>query len=475
MRKILFVLVAMVFMAGLAIPVSAQAPSAYESTVNITNITDSAGSITLTYYNSDGSVAATYGDTIAALETKFYTTLPAVSAGFDGSMIISSSVELASSSMVIGKDGSDNAMNYANYIGVSSGSDTVYLPLLMDSNYGFSTYFYIQNTGTSATDVTITYGDGLSVPPVTNLQPGASVKIDNLAEAHVSKKFSAELTTTGSIAVAVVEFGDDSLGFGKPLLAYNGFSSGPTNPVIPMVNQNNYGYWTAIPIQNLGGTDTTVTLTYNPTKAGTSCTETLTIPAGGSAEFGSYAHVFTPQTPGTTCVLGEQFVGNAIVTQNSANQPLVGIMNQSSTIDPTLDKAGALMTLNINDATAKIAFPEVYQWYGADTWWSSITITNVSGGTLPIGDITCRGIGSAGGTPEDQTWSNTAAIADGEGWITDLWQGWGPFSDGFLGGVTCESASGGELLGILNNLGFSATATIDSLGVYEGINIAVTP
>jgi hypothetical protein len=365
-------------------------------------------------------------------------------------------------------------MNYASYVGVSAGSDTVYLPLLMDTNYGFNTYFSVQNTSGSTVSVSIDYSDGLVVPDITGLEPGAAVIIDNQAESHSAKKFSAILTATGGeIAVAVVEWADGQ--YGEQLFAFNGFAAnqGSTNPVIPMVNQNNYGYWTAIPIQNLGDQETEVTLTYTPTKAGSACSETLTIPADEQAEFGAYAHVFGPQTPGTTCTLGETFVGAAVVTDNSTGQPLIGLMNQSTTIKKNYEKAGALMSMNPALATTKIVFPESYQWFGSYNWWSSITLVNVSGSSLSAGDVSCRGIGYEGSTPIDITWTNPSSIADGEGWITDLYYDWGPLPEGFLGGITCEAS--GEILGTLNNLGHNAPGTLDSYTLFEGISIAPAP
>lgn len=469
MRKISILVLTLAMLAVAAIPVAAQAPASYESTVSVTNLTGSDGSISLNFYNkNDGSVAATSTDTIGAYETKFYTTFPAVGSGFDGSMVISSSVPLASTSTIIGKDGSENKINYASYVGVTAGSDTVYLPLLMDSNYGFSTFYYIQNVSGSDVSVSIDYDDGLIVSDVIDLPAGASVKIDNQAEAHVAKKFSATLTATGDIAVAVVEFGS-TLTYGRPLYAYNGFAEGSTNPIIPMVNQNNYGYWTAIPIQNLGGVATTVTLTYVPTKAGDSCEETLTIPAYGQAEFGSFAHAYAPQTPGTTCVLGQRFVGVATVTQNSASQPLVGLMNQLNSVGDN-DKGAALMTINPSDGTAMVAFPEVYQWYGSYAWWTALTITNISGYPLPAGDITCHALGSYSGGDVDETWSNPSSIADGEGWIKDLFLNYGPLPNGFIGGVVCTSATG-TIVGNNNTLGALAPAYLDTLVINEGINI----
>lgn len=467
MRKLLTILI-VVMLAALAIPAFAQGPSSYESTVNVTNATNGPGNIVLTYYDSTGAVVATYPDAIGAYETKFYTTLPGLAGSFDGAMIVSSDVPIAAASMVIGKDGGGNVMNYANYVGVSSGDSPIYLPLLMDSNYGFNTWFSVQNTGTTPVDVDIQYSDGKS-NSITALAPGASKKIDNNAEPHTVKKFAATVSATGDIAVTVVEWADGS--YGRPLYSYLGFDGGSVDPVLPMVNQNNFGYWTAIPIQNLGNQATTVTLSYTPTKAGTACTETLTIQPGALAEFGSFAHRFAPQTPGTNCVLGQKFVGVATVSNNSTSQPLVGILNQlNTTLSPGYDKGAALMGLNKGDATPLVIFPEVYQWYGAWNWWSSITITNLSGASLPANDVTCRGVGSSNSGAVNVTWSNPTPIANGSGWITDLFKDFGPMPNTFLGGVICTSATG-NIVGTLNTLGHTSPASIDTYTIYEGVNL----
>jgi len=468
MRKLILVLLVSMMLGMMAVPVSAQGPTSYESTVSVTNVSDTSGTITLSFYNPDGSTAGEQTESIDPLETLYFETFP-VSSGFQGSMVISSSVPLASSSTILGLDTS--IMNYASYVGVSAGATDVYIPLVMDENYGYNTYFSVQNTGSADVDVTISYSDGLSAS-ITDLAPSAAEIIDNQSEAHPSGKFSAILEADGPIAVAVVEWGD-GVEYGDELFAYNGFPSdqGTEFPVIPMVNQNNWGFWTSIPVQNLGTIDTTVTLTYYPTKEGTQCSETLNVPAGGLAEFGAYAFVFPDQTPDCDCAFGEPFVGNAVVTENSAGQPLIGLTNQGTTILDGYEKAGALMTINPEFATSQVVFPETYQWFGADDWWSSITITNVSGSELPIGDVTCRGIGQAEGSPVDISWSNTAAIADQEGWIIDMYWDWGPMPEGFMGGITCESASG-EILGILLSLGHNAPDTLDSYTLYEGINVA---
>jgi len=246
-----------------------------------------------------------------------------------------------------------------------------------------------------------------------------------------------------------------------------------------MVNENNYGYWTAIPIQNLGGTATDVTVSYTPTKAGVACTETITIPANGQVEFGSWAFVF-PYDPGTPpyagmssdCARYDKFVGSAVVTGNSTSQLLVSLINQDTTILPGYDKGGALMSINPAYATNAVVFPDVRQWHGTDDWWTSITIVNLSGGTLGIGDVSCHAVGTDPGGAVDMYFSNPAVIPDGAGWITDLYDGWGPMANGFVGGVVCAAPPGADIAGSGQTLGHNAPADMDAFAIYEGINIS---
>jgi len=128
------------------------------------------------------------------------------------------------------------------------------------------------------------------------------------------------------------------------------------------------------------------------------------------------------------------------------------------------------MTLNQSVATSMVVFPEVYQWYGSWNWFSSITIINLSGSTLPIDDITCRAVGTGPGGAVDLSWTNPAPLLDGEGWLTQFYQGYGPMPDGFSGGVICTSATG-SIVGTLNSLGIGSPGAIDTLAVHEGINI----
>jgi hypothetical protein len=469
MRKLLFLSVVLSMVFFLVPPVQAQAPVSYESSVNVTNVSDTGGPINLVFYNPDGTVAANIPDTINAYETKVYTSFPGIASGFSGSMIIESSVPLASMGMVIGKNSAVQAVGYASYIGTSVGSTTVYLPLLMSNNYGFHTFFHIQNTSSGDVNVNINYSDGVTGPVVNGLKPGASFKVDNRLEPGHVMDFTGIVQATGPVAVAVVEY---NAGSGNQLYSYNGFNSGTTNPIFPMINENNYGYWTSANIQNVGTTTTTVTLSYTPTEAGSACYETQEIPPGQKRDFATYVFAYNksiyPHPITTNCVYKQRFIGGAVVTANSANQPLVGIVNQINTTDDP-NKGAALMSQNPDTASNTVVFPNLQQWVGSWNWWTSLTIINVSGGTLSTGDIQCNITGTSPGGPFTAILSNPAPLANGAGWLHQFYKDRSPLPNGFVGGAVC-STPGGKIVGTMNILAANAGISIDSLGVYEGIN-----
>lgn len=467
MRKLLFLslIIAMLFFA--IPPVQAQPPAKYETQVNVTNVSNVNGTITLRFFRQNGTELAPITKPIKAYETTYFTSFAGVS-NFDGSMVIESDVPLASMGMLASKNSAGNYTGYAGYIGVSGGANKVFLPLLMNQNYGYSTYFYIQNTTSSAISATVTYSNG-KVTNIPSIKPYASYKIDNRGMAGLPKDFSAIVTTSGAVAVAVVEYND---GPGNQLYSYNGFVAGTTKPIFPMINENNYGYWTSANIQNAGTVATTVTMKYTPTEVGTACTETITIPPGAKRDFATYAFAFptswAPYTVSSTCKNGERFIGSAAVITNSANQPLVGIVNQiNNTIDP--NKGAALMSQNPAAATDTIVFPFVQQWVGPWNWWTSMTVINVSGSTIPKNDIVCTIKGTGPGGAVTKTLKNPTALPNNSGWLHQFYNDRTPMPNGFLGGAICKSTSGKQLVGTLNILAHNAGLQVDSLAVYEGI------
>jgi len=132
-KKFLAVLFVLALTFGIvATPAHAAVPVTYESSIQVRNLTNTAGTITLTFYNLSGTIVGTpLTDSIAANETKSYyrSTMP-VDAGFNGSVVISSDVEIAAMSNLVGLNAATTPISYAAYSGFTGGATSAYLPTL---------------------------------------------------------------------------------------------------------------------------------------------------------------------------------------------------------------------------------------------------------------------------------------------------------------------------------------------------------
>lgn len=467
-KKYNLVIVLLLFnMAFITMPVSAAIPVNYESSIQVRNLTSTAGIISLNFYGLDGGLIAVVDDSIGPDETKSYyqSTMP-IDAGFNGSVVIASSVPLAAESNLVGLDASNKPISYAAYSGFSSGANSAYLPRLFKNNWGYNTFYYVQNIGSAVTNVQIEYSDG-TINSITGLQPNQSHIIRQSDEAHTPKVFSAILTSDASpIAVTVVEEG-------KTLASYNGVSSGSTNPVMPMVNQNNYGTFTGIQIQNVGDIDSIITVSYLPGPGwpGTPCHETRTIPAGGLSTFSQYVFYETKSEADdpnfdTDCIMGETFVGSGKVTINSTNTPLVAIVGQ---LMIAANKAGTYVGFDPANGQQRIIYPLIMDRnYGHFSSWS---IMNVGSTAIPAGSLVCHVTGTSLDGNIDINISNVTDIpVDGTWTYNHL----NVFGDRFVGGASCTGPEGAKLIGSWNELGIgSRWDGIDAMLVAEGYTVTV--
>lgn len=459
---IVFVLMFILLPAG---STQAATPVSYESSIQIRNLTGTAGTITMSFYNLSGTVVGTAPDSILANETKSYyqSTMP-VAAGFNGSVVVSSDVPTAAMSNLVGRDGANVPISYAAFSAFDEGSVKVYLPTLFKDNYGYNTFYYVQNLGSTDANVSIQYSDGKTAS-LTGIKPSSSQVVRQSGETHPVKVFSATLTGTQPIAVTVVEEG-------STLFAYSGFGPGSTNPIMPLVNENNYGFFTGVQIQNTGAAATNVTVTYSPSLAGSPCTETRSIPAGGSKTFAQYVFYNVESTTdsslATTCVRGQTFVGSAKVTGNSASQPLVGVVNQ---LQPGDNKGGAYGAFDPASGQSQIIYPLIMDRnYGYFTSWS---IVNVGTGPIAADAITCQVTGKdSSGTSVSKVFKNPAIPVDASWTLNHQNQ----VANGFVGGATCTGPTGTKLIGTSNQLGAGAAWTArDTLLVSEGFLVNPAP
>jgi len=436
MKKSLFL--ALVLVLVLVAPVLGDGIT-YNTGFMVQNLGSTDASITITYYNQDGTVAATVNDTIPVDGSKNYYPLTAVPDGFNGSVVISSNQPVAAVANELG-----NGTAYgASYAGFDAGATTMYLPTIMRNNGGFNTWFNVQNAGTADAHVTVTYTPstyGNAWTQTATIKPGAAHTFDQATATALGSRFvgSAKVTSDQPIVATVNEVGPTTL------LSYDGFGSGSTVVSFPLVNANNAGYVTGIMIMNIGTVDTTVRVSYTPGIAGTAQWEEHVVPAGGSASF-AFQHFADS---------GERFVGSGLVTVNSANQPLVAVVNQLNT---SANKGAAYGGLDPNDATDKISCPIIMAKNSG--YFTGTNIMNV-GTTATTVTIAYSDYGSYTGMT-----SGPVTLNPGETWSLNQD---GVFASKYVGSVTATASSGGKIMAIVNELNMSAGG--DAFLVYEGFN-----
>jgi hypothetical protein len=413
----------------------------------------------------------------AQLTLASLTAVEGLPGGFQGSAVISSDQKIAAIVNIVGTNFGGEA-----YVGVEGGANELALPFLNKAFFKQNTFFNVQNVGDAATNVAVTYRGrvGNDGPVQTfsdsyaNLQPGASVRFDQAAAflSNTSSSLpdgfngSATISCPSSDCAAVVTLIGE-----KIAQVYNGFTAGATNPVFPLINvQPRFNTITGISLQNFGDTTTNVTVSYTPSQAGVACTETRTIEP---KEIGYFAigafdsgHPFYDSNATNCVTVGgsttPSFVGSASVTTNSANQPLVGIVNQN-----TASYAGTYTSFNPTQGTRTVVFPLIQdRWYSYFTGFSIVNVGDVATG------ITCTFSGNS------VTQSPSEDLEPGEVWTIqqkDVMPANPANSrETYNGSGTCTAtATNGKLVGIANQLGPSdqgGGVTRDNFNVYEAAN-----
>jgi hypothetical protein len=423
--------------------------SSYGTGFQVQNLSGIDSLITINYYNQDGSQPGTGGsvsDTVLANSYKTYATI-APNAPFNGSVVISSQQPIAA----IVNIQANNFFAIGSYNGSSSGNTTVYIPLLMKNNYGQNTWFNVQSAGGDTT-VTATYSDG--APPVSLLvKANSSTTFNQLAETHLGSVFSAVLTTSPSTPIVVTVIEEDP----NTLLTYGGFSGGAVNPAMPLINENNYGIVTGVQIQNASiTTDSTITVSYRPSQAGTACTETQTIPHGQSKTFSQGAFTYgLPAGATSNCVLGQKFIGSAQVTTNTGGVPLMAIVNQLLISGGQTLMGDSYRSFDPAAATQTVVFPLIMDRnYGL---WTGFSVLNVGSATT----LDCTF------TPATAYSVHLTSAQFGSGQAyTD--QEVNKLGDHYVGTGTCTAGAGGKIIGIVNET--LSGSTSDGMSTYEGFN-----
>jgi len=154
--------------------------------------------------------------------------------------------------------------------------------------FGWVTPFIVQNVGTTATDLQVSFykfsdGSLVTCRKITGLGPGTSFADipNNDADLPVETQFSVVVRSFGAQIVAVVNE-HSGVGDRAEALSYNGFAAGSTTVSLPNIVRRFFGYHTPFIIQNLGTGPTVATATFVGRASEPGATITRTIAAGQS-------------------------------------------------------------------------------------------------------------------------------------------------------------------------------------------------
>jgi len=297
----------------------------YFTWFNVQNAGSSAASVTVQYVpGSDGnSHSETATIEPGAAKTFNQRDVSQLGAKFVGSAVVTSNQPIVATVMQVG----ESFKNMLGYNGFTGGSNAVSLPLIMANNGGYYTGFQVQNVGTAATDVTVTYGPGgpgstfSPANETASLDPGKSTTFLQNGGQWAGQTYvgSATITTSGQPVVAIVnQVKQTGVAVGT---AYNGFNPDNATSKVsaPLIMANNSNYYTGIQVMNVGTSATNITVDYGPNTAGGYAPpdETGSLAPGASKTF--------IQASGAWA--GNKYVGSATVTASGGGS-IVMIVNQ---------------------------------------------------------------------------------------------------------------------------------------------------
>jgi hypothetical protein len=290
MKKLHLALLVILCLALVAVPVSAQLGDVDNSSFTVQNVGDSQAAVLVTFYDEDG-VAYTPDPLNASQpnpftldsEESFEVYVPGIPGLADGrySVVISSDQEIVAIANLIGQNTAGTVYYNGSYSGASAGADAVYLPSIVYGYYGWNSLVSVQNAGSSATDVTVTYtcADGsTAVDTKTGLQAGASVHFDLEADAPTGLPAcggSASIVSTGEPLVVV----DNQTAIGGYTQSYNGFDAGATTVYAPALYEGYYTWDSSLNVRKIGAGDTTVTVDYSDGATASTCNLTDAAPS----------------------------------------------------------------------------------------------------------------------------------------------------------------------------------------------------
>jgi hypothetical protein len=228
------------------------------------------------------------------------------------SAVITGTGNIAPIVNIYGRGAAENQLY--SYNPFKSGSTVAYAPIIMNKYYGYDSALVIQNMGSAAAQVRVTYTTGLQTTHT--IQPGAAESLytptQGLPAGNTLYGATVESTNGQNIVVMV----NQSNAYMRAA-TYTGFATGSMDVRAPIVMKSYYTFDSSVVCQNIGTAATTMTISYAGPGVGGPTTSPSIAP--------NQVHQFyQPQDPALAAV-GPNWIGSATIT---SAQPIVCVVNQ---------------------------------------------------------------------------------------------------------------------------------------------------
>jgi hypothetical protein len=328
----------------------------------------------------------------------------------------------------------------ASHSGITEPGDTWYAPGIYDNYYNYYSNIVVQNATASPIDITVEIyepGNPTAVKTQTesNVPAYTSVSFEQegATEMDTNQFYSAKIMGTGDIAPIVNIYGKAA--YDNQLYSYNPFKSGSVKAYAPVIMNAYYGYNTALVIQNMGGSDASVKVTYS-----NGLEKNYTIKPGAAESL--YTPLFGPPAGNT--------LYSATIESTNA-QPLAVLVNESNAYNRAASYSG--FASGSTEVSAPIVMRRYYKYN------TSVTCQNVGAAAATM-TLSYGGVAGSNTSPSIGVGKTHLFLQQTDGLI----------GDSFIGSATVTSAQ--DIVCIVNedmNEGAEALQTMDQLYAYNGI------
>ncbi len=388
-RSLILAIVGLLVIASMVMAAAGPNPGSGSTDVRFMNISGTAATVVIDYYNPSGVVEATKSATVNPKGSyDFLASQSGLGDGWNGAGVISSDQNGASVAFIYWTGGqSADGTTAAAYLGVPQGSTTLYCPSLAARPNKQKSLIAVQNADTGTADVELHFydrnGNAWSQNPVTASIPEGASKVWDLTDLNLPSTVpdgwlgSVRITSTNNKKLAAVV----TMFWRQFSSAYNCVSGGDTTIIFPDIKRRVFnGVWRQYGgnvIQNLGNQTANVTVEVLDRNGNVLYTFNDSIPPLASHGYNTRFNADTPDPAAFHNAMGTDFNGALRVTSTNG-QPLAAVYN-GLTVIAGKQRASTYNAEGASSGSTTLYFPAVYRIVSGNNWarFNAIIIYNL--------------------------------------------------------------------------------------------------